>query len=709
MPKLDMNSDVSEICGVGKVKSAALRRLGIHTVSDLLHYFPRAYEWRGNVRALNNGSPDEDCSYVLTVATAPRGAQIKRGFSIYKFRAFDSTGSCELVYFNSPFVKDVFHVGDTFRFFGKIAYKNGKATLTAPKYEPYDEERPLPDYLPVYSLTEGINSKFLSAITEIAMNDVLPALCDPLDAGFCAERNLASLSYALKNVHFPDSDRALSAAIRRLAYDEMFAFALCIASSGKERTDAVGVRIPPCSVKPMTDLFPYELTASQKNAVNEIYRDMTGIGTDGKPRPMARILIGDVGSGKTACAALAAYVAVSGGYQCALMAPTEILARQHYESLAPLFEKLGIGTDLLLGSTPMKEKTRIRNGVSDGTVRFLIGTHALLSDKLNFADLGLIITDEQHRFGVRQRGELKRRTEDAHLLVMSATPIPRTLALAMYGDLDVSRLTELPSGRIPVETYAVTEDLRQRLNAFIEKQVKNGGQCYVVCPAIESTEDDTAAYTYEDIEMNAARPPKLKNVTEYTEELKRALPSLRIGLLHGKMTSEQKSRVMDGFAAGDLDVLVSTTVIEVGINVPRATLMIIENAERFGLSALHQLRGRVGRGKQKSYCILVSSSAGENARLKIMTQTNDGFRIAEEDLKLRGPGDFLTSDKESIRQSGGFTFKMARYCKDSDLMQTAFSDAKALIGADPDLSADEHALIKETYFTRRGTALADIS
>lgn len=477
----------------------------------------------------------------------------------------------------------------------------------------------------------------------------------------------------------------------------MLTFGIGIGMASGRKQNLYGAPFSPCDLKPLLSLLPYELTKSQKNAVNDIYRDTVFKDKDGKTSPMTRILVGDVGSGKTICAIIAIYIAIKSGYQAALMAPTEILARQHYEDIKSLFDKLNITSAILLGSTTQKEKKRIYSELEEGKIQVIIGTHSLISDSVVFSNLGLVITDEQHRFGVIQRATLKDKAKAAHMLVMSATPIPRTLALTMYGDLEISRITEMPKGRMKVDTFVVDESYRERLNSFISKQVENGGQCYIVCPAIETNEDDESS-VYPD-SLNAENLffnsfAKTKNVLEYTNILRQNLKNVRIECLHGKLKPKEKDAIMHRFSDGEIDVLVSTTVIEVGVNVPNASLMIIENADRFGLSQLHQLRGRVGRGTRKSYCVLVSDSITEKAksRLEIMRTTYDGFEIAEKDLIMRGPGDFFASlaSQDSLRQSGGFEFKLAKLCDDSELFEKAFETAKEIMNSDPGLTKPEH-------------------
>ena len=704
---------VTSLNGVGKVRAAQLKKLGIETLGDLIYYFPRAFEKRGDIRPLSFFDSERPASYLLTVGTKVSQANIRRGLTILKFRAFDETGSVEITFFNSPFVKDTFQIGSTFRFWGKIGLSKNRLQMTNPKFEPYVEGIPLPDYVPIYPLTDGISSKQIDKLIKNAINDILPEIIDPIPDNIRLEHSLPTLTYAIKNAHFPENNNALISAQRRFAFDEMLYFGIGISMSASQKKLGEGIKLSPCSISPLTSLLPYELTDGQKQTINDIYKDCV-LGHKGKVTPMARIVVGDVGCGKTICATAAAYITANSGYQTALMVPTEILARQHYAELSDLLGKLGIKVDLLLGSTSAKDKKRIKEELSSGKIQVIIGTHALISDGVDFKDLGLVITDEQHRFGVAQRAKLKEKSKQAHMLVMSATPIPRTLAFTMDGDLDISRIKDMPSKRQKVDTFVVNEEYRNRLNDFIMKQISLGGQVYVVCPAIERNENDEESFIidYSTGEVINENTLNIKNVVEHCEMLKRSLPSARIGLLHGKMKANEKDDIMSQFASGNIDVLVSTTVVEVGVNVPNANLMIVENAERFGLSQLHQLRGRVGRGSRKSYCVLVSdiNSPKSKERLDFMKTTSNGFEIAEKDLLLRGPGDFFSSvSSNNLRQSGGFEFKIANNYGSSDLLSTAFSVAKSIIAKDPNLLLDEHKGLKEEIDRRFNISQSTIS
>lgn len=704
-------SPVLDINGVGKVTAEKFDKIGINTVMDLLYHFPRAYENRGSVIRLCDMTVDTVCSFILTVATEVNSIKVKSGITISKFRAYDNTGSIEIVFYNSPYIKEIFHTGSMFRFYGKPTYSKKFLQMANPKYEPYVEGIPLPNLVPIYPSIQGVSSKQIEKMISSVMDDILPQLIDPLPDNLRVEKELAALSTAIKNAHFPTDSASLTKALMRLAFDEMMYFGIGISLSASTKRYGNGAKFSRVSLEPLLSLLPYELTNSQKMAVNDIYKD-TVIGTNGTVAPMTRIVVGDVGCGKTICAIIAMYIAAKSGYQSALMVPTEILARQHYADVVDLLGKLGIKSELLLGSTKKKDKTRIYASLEDGSTDVVIGTHALLSDKFSFASLGLVITDEQHRFGVSQRARLKEKADASHMLVMSATPIPRTLALAMYGDLDVSRITDMPKGREPVDTFVVNESYRARLHDFIKKQVQLGGQCYIVCPSIEADEDEDAILATDFNTLVSAKSLNLKSAVEYCDELRRALPDLRINVLHGKMKPAEKDEVMNSFVSGETNVLVSTTVIEVGVNVPNASLMVVENAERFGLSQLHQLRGRIGRGSRKSYCVLVSDASADKSRerLEIMRTTFDGYEIAERDLMMRGPGDFFSiNSSTNMRQSGGFEFKFASMCDSTEMLESAFSTAKRIVEEDRELALPQHREIKNNVMMRLTVNASTIS
>ena len=686
------NAPVKVLAGIGPARAKAYEKLGISTVSDLIYHFPRAYENRGAVKLLSECINGDKASVIMTVGTVPKKTMIRRGMELLKFTAFDESGVCEITYYNQNYLADKFPLGATFRFYGQIEKVGKRYKMNSPAYEMIIEGEELPPLVPVYPLTEGISKNRIAADIATAMSALSPELEDYLPDDIRREYRLCTLPFALRAIHDPTDYESVAIAKRRLVFDEFFTFALGMALSGKKRKEFGAPICDNNDISALVSAFPYELTGDQKKAIEDIKRDMA------KDEPMSRILVGDVGCGKTICAMAAMLIAVQSGKQAVLMAPTEILARQHFSDIAPLFEKLGYKTSLLVGSLTASQKKKVRASLSSDDERIrpdvVIGTHALISDGVEFYSAGVLVTDEQHRFGVAQRATLSKKGERAHVLVMSATPIPRSLALIMYGDLDLSKINEMPKGRQRVDTFVVDEGYRSRLNAFIEKQVNEGGQVYIVCPAVEEKEPEESG----EVELSAfgverEEMPPLKAAVQFAEELSGALPNLNIAFLHGKMKGAEKDDIMRRFAQGDIDVLVSTTVIEVGVNVPRATLMIVENAERFGLAQLHQLRGRVGRGSRKSYCVLVSDSHGQNARerLETMKKEYDGFKIAEKDLVLRGPGDFIKGSSDPVvRQSGGLRFKLADMSEDSGVLTDAYEAAKSLLEKSPDLVENEN-------------------
>ncbi len=708
---MELSASVTKISGVGEERAKKMQKLGIETVRDLLFFFPRTYEVRGDVTAVANAPVGSTVSLVMKVGTDVTFSKTKNGRVMYSFRAYDESGSIFVIFFQSPYVKQIFRQGMTFRFYGKLSWFGKTLAMTSPKYEPLIPGIPLPYYHPVYPLTAGLNSKTISSIVHNALDTVQNQITDPLPEDIRLSYRLPTLAYAVKNAHFPLDRDALSMAVRRLAFDELFAFALLIAKVSEMQRQKAGVRIEKPDFAPLDAALPFSLTDGQKNAINEILSDMT----EQKNGAMSRILIGDVGSGKTVCALYAAYAAIRSGTQVAFMAPTEILASQHFAAVQKIFKDLKINAALLLGSTKKSERTKILSGVKSGDIHILIGTHALLNDEVEFQKLGLLITDEQHRFGIKQRANLKSKNESAHVLVMSATPIPRSLALALYGDLNVSRIFEMPKGRQRVDTYVIDESYRERLFGFIDKQIKLGGQCYVVCPGIIDEEnEEEESRSFDDIlsQRTDAIATKTKSVTSQSEELKTVFPNYKIGILHGKMKPAEKEAVMEEFRNGSIKILVSTTVVEVGVDNPNATLMIVENADRFGLSQLHQLRGRVGRDDKKSYCILISDAKTENGteRLNIMKSVYDGFMIAEKDLIMRGPGDFFSSNQEdSFKQSGEFHFRFASAERDEKFMESVFATAKSLIAADPQLKEPSHLALQSYILPYVDTNITTIS
>ncbi len=620
------NTRISELRGIGPARAKAFADIGIETAGDAIRYLPRAYQNRGDVRTLREPGVAEDGlphSFILTVAAEPVARTVRRGMNILKFRAFDESGTAEITYFNQPYLKNTIHTGDTFRFFGKLRLEKSTLKLTSPIIERWQEDVPLRGIVPVYPLGAGLTQKIISrVVTEsLALSAAEPM--EYLPDAVLRENGLAAERFAIENIHNPQSPETLASAKKRLTFDELTTIATAMGEAGRVRRTGA-VPIGNADLSPLLSRLPYKLTGAQARSVSEIAADM------GKDTPMNRILTGDVGSGKTVCAAAAIFLAVREGHQAALMVPTEILANQHFRELEPLLGGLGYRTALLTGALTAAQKRTILSGLANAEIDLVIGTHALIMEGVVFSDLALVVTDEQHRFGVLQRAALADKAKSVHTLVMSATPIPRTLSLIAYGDLSLSRIDEMPPGRQKVDTFVVDETYRPRLLAFIQKQASEGHQTYIVCPSVEETKLPAKKKAEEDAEemtnlslfaLPEEEQPPLKAAVTYAAELADALPDLSVAFVHGKMKSAEKDGVMRRFAAGEIDVLVSTTVIEVGVNVPSATLMIVENAERFGLSQLHQLRGRVGRGDAKSYCILVSDAKGETARRRLDTKS----------------------------------------------------------------------------------------
>ena len=641
-----LTDPITMLKGIGPTKAKQFANLNIFTLGDLICHFPRGYEDRTGLVPIEKLEPDVPACFKAMVMNTPRTAHIRKGLDLTKVQVADTTGRLNLTFFNNKYVSEQLHYGSEYIFYGAVSGDFIGYSMTNPVFEALDSQ-PVTTrrILPIYPLTAGLsNAAMLKAVRQaLAICDTPPEI---IPAEVRLSYGILGADRAYSAIHEPASMAEAEMAKKRLIFEEFFVFSaglsLMRASRAEKKTEAY----QNLNLKPFLSSLPFALTGAQQRAIDEIVSDFA------KGAPMNRLVQGDVGSGKTMIAAAAAYLTVNNGRQAALMAPTEILAEQHYQSLGRLFAPLGIRTALLTGSLTPKEKRLVRESIAAGEADLIIGTHALLSDTTTFHDLGLVIADEQHRFGVAQRSKLSAKGNDPHLLVMSATPIPRTLALLMYGDLDVSIVNELPPGREAVDTFLVGESYRARINAFIRKQVAEGHQCFVVCPAVEESED-----------------LGIKAATVWAETLQKTVfPDLRIALLHGQMKAQEKEDAMASFARGEADVMVATTVIEVGVDVPNATLMVIEDADRFGLSQLHQLRGRVGRGKAKSYCILTSHNKNPETlqRLKALCKTTDGFKIAEEDLSLRGPGDFFGS-----RQSGLPTFRVANLSYDLQTLKDA--------------------------------------
>ena len=668
---MDLYAPITVLQGIGPTRAKQLAGLNIHTVYDLIAYFPRAYEDRTRLVTIQELEIDQPACFEAMVIRAPQTSHIRKGVTLTKLTVADETAKLNLVYFNQPYAAEQLKYGESYVFYGTLTGDYARFQMQNPSFESPDKPGIVTRrIMPVYSLTAGISNNLLTKCVHQALTECLMELPNLLPASIQQAYDLCSVREAYAQVHQPTGFDALNRARKRLIFEEFFLFSAGLQLMRSRRSQASSVPYENLELSAFYDALPFTLTGAQQKAIAEIAADF------GRGVPMNRLLQGDVGSGKTMVAAAAAWLTARNGRQAAFMAPTEILAEQHYHSLCKLFAPFGISCALLTGSTPAAEKRRIKDSLAVGAVKFVIGTHALLTGDVTFRDLDLVIADEQHRFGVVQRAQLSDKGHNPHLLVMSATPIPRTLALIVYGDLDVSILDELPPGRQTIDTFLVGETMRTRINAFIRKHAENGNQIYVVCPAVEESELES-----------------LKSAEVWADALQRAVfPDLRVGLLHGKLKAADKERIMGAFARHELDILVATTVIEVGVDVPNATLMVVENADRFGLSQLHQLRGRVGRGKDKSYCVLFSDNKNPEtqARLKALCKTNDGFRIAEEDLALRGPGDFFGS-----RQHGLPQFKAASLTLDVGIMKEAREAAEATL-ADPDYVNDPSFPILQT-------------
>ena len=649
-----LSDPITVLKGIGPAKAKCFAALNIITLEDLICHFPRGYDDRTQMVRIEKLQPDVPACFRAMVMNTPRTSHIRKGLDLTKVQVADTTGRLNLTFFNAKYAAEQLRYGEEYLFYGAVSGDFIGYSMTNPVFEPVDSAPGVTRrILPVYPLTAGLTNAAVGRAVAQAM-EICPAPEEIIPEQIRREFDILPAEDAYRAIHAPQSMAQAEQAKRRLIFEEFFVFSAGLSLMRAAREEK---HCRPYENRDLSRFYralPFSLTGAQQRVIGQILEDL------GKGAPMNRLVQGDVGSGKTMVAAAAAFCAVGNGDQAALMAPTEILAEQHFRSLEALLTPLGIRVGLLTGSMTPKNKERIRQSIAQGELDLVIGTHALVSDQTRFAKLGLVITDEQHRFGVGQRSALAAKGECAHLLVMSATPIPRTLALLMYGDLDVSVLDELPPGRQRVDTFLVGESYRARINAFIRKQVEQGHQCYVVCPAVEQTDGMS-----------------LKAASEWAQTLQETVfPDLRIALLHGQMKGSEKDQVMARFAAGEADVLVATTVIEVGVDVPNATLMVIEDADRFGLSQLHQLRGRVGRGSAKSYCVMTTHNRNEQtvARLKALCKTNDGFAIAREDLKLRGPGDFF-----GARQSGLPAFRVADLGVDLQTLEQAQQASKLWI------------------------------
>ncbi len=660
---------IRKLKGVGEKRAEQLLSLGVSSVDALFHYYPRAYEDWSTVTAIMGAELQEKVCIHAMVMAAPSFFKAKSGIMVYETKVYDQSGFCKITIFNNRFAAGKLVPGKEYYFFGQMTMNSGVRQMLNPAIEEKAEKRRI---RPIYRRNKDITSNYIEGLMEKALDAYSAYLEDPIPEAILTQYQLMPLQDAMREIHFPSSMESMMAARNRFIFEELLELQVGLKQIRGANRTATGVRLLEDYSEDFYGSLPFEPTGAQKRAVSAAMADMqSGI-------LMNRLLQGDVGSGKTMVAAALGYSTARNGYQTAMMAPTEILAGQHYATMCSFFQNTGIQVALLTGSTPAKEKTDIKAGLRSGAIDFVVGTHALITDDVDFMRLGLVITDEQHRFGVNQRGSLAKKGDGAHVLVMSATPIPRTMALAIYGDLDVSIIDELPKGRIPIETYRINGKIRERAYNYIKQHLEEGRQGYIVCPLVEEGEET---------------PENLVPATEYYQRISQnEFKNYKVGLLHGQMKNGDKEAVMDQFVRGDIQLLVATTVIEVGVDVPNAVIMLIENAERFGLSQLHQLRGRVGRGKYKSTCILLSDNASPATaeRLGVMCSTNDGFEISQRDLALRGPGDFFGQ-----RQHGLPELRIADMLTDIDILKQAETAAESILATSSTLDLPEYQLLKE--------------
>lgn len=670
---VDLTKSVKYIKGVGPNKADILAKLGIFTLGDLIGYYPRSYEDRNKPKKIAEVVNGEEVlieGYAIT--RIQEIATNRRNMKLYKLLIRDETGTCIITWFNQSYLKSIFEIGKKYTFFGKASVQGGRVELASPVFDKEGKSNNTGKIIPVYPLTHNITNNVLRKIIENGITQIDGKLDETLPEYIKKEYGLEEINIATRDIHFPNSFDDFRKARKRLVFEELLSMELAllnlkyINSNNKE-----GIAFSK-SIK-MSDVIntlPFNLTKAQLKVLEEIDKDLE------KKEPMNRLLQGDVGSGKTIVSIISAYKVVKCGYQAAIMAPTAILASQHLTNFKKILEPFGIRCELLVSKITKKQKQILLDKLKNGDIDILIGTHALLQENVEFKNLGLVVTDEQHRFGVKQRGIISSKGKNPDVLVMTATPIPRTLALILYGDLDISIIDELPPNRQKIDTLVVNDKMEDRVNNFIKEQVKEGRQCYIVCPLIEDNEV-----------INA------KSVTELAEHYKNEVFSeLKVEYLHGKMKAKEKDEIMENFKDGKIDILISTTVIEVGVDVPNASIMVVQNAERFGLAALHQLRGRVGRGKYKSYCILKCGTLGEytKQRMQIMSQTQDGFKIAEKDLELRGSGEFFGTKQHGIPE-----FKIANLFEDMPTLKLVQEQAIKIMQDDPKLEKEENLLLKQ--------------
>ncbi|SHK01888.1 ATP-dependent DNA helicase RecG [Geosporobacter subterraneus DSM 17957] len=669
-----LRQSVQYLKGVGPKKQKLLQRLSVFTVEDLVYTFPREYEDRRSVKTVQGLVDGEKTSLYLEVCGNIQEKNIRKRLKIYNLPVKDATGNAQLVFYNTPYIKQVFHIGDKVFVHGKVKIDFFTVQILHPEYHIIKEEQPqdFQQIMPIYRLTDGLTQKDFYSLQKYVLEHYIEQIEEFLPEDLLKNNRLCDLVFALRNIHFPTSSQNLRIAKYRLIFEELLILQLgLLLTKGQLDRNKEGIafnKMP--QLEDFINQLPFRLTEAQKKVLDEIEEDMES------NMVMNRLVQGDVGSGKTIIAIIALYKAILNNYQGAFMAPTEILAEQHYETIRSLLGPFGVRVALLSGSITKKNKEKLLTEIETGQINIVVGTHAIIQENVRFHRLGLAITDEQHRFGVRQRVMLSNKGYNPDILVMTATPIPRTLALILYGDLDISIIDQLPPGRKVIETYCVDQHKRKRIYAFVRKQIQEGRQAYIVCPLIEESESIEA-----------------KSAIELYEELTNEyFQDMRVGLLHGKMKSNEKEKLMKAFKAGDIDILVSTTVIEVGVNVPNASVMVIENSERFGLAQLHQLRGRVGRGSYQSFCILINY--GKNSvtleRMKIMESSTDGFVIAEKDLSLRGPGEFF-----GTRQHGLPELKIANLFKHIKILQQVQTEAKKILSEDPELLLEKNKGLKK--------------
>ena len=663
----NLNLNVQYIKGVGPKRAYRLRRLNVETVRDLIYFIPRDYDDRSLFKNLGSAANGEKISLEVEICGNSSLNRIKKNLSILKIPVKDNSGFGNLTFFNQDYLREKFKIGEKYIVNGKVNKTHFETQITNPIYEKEGESKKTGKIIPIYNLTSGLTNNEMLKIIHNVLEEYLTSIDESLPSYLIKKYKLMGIQESIKNIHFPESKNNINLARRRLAYEELLALQLGLTTiKNKAYNSTNGIKFPSRDeVYDFLDNLPFKLTKAQLKVTNEIIEDMEN------DRQMNRLVQGDVGSGKTVVGVVAMYKAVLSGYQAAMMAPTEILASQHFDSISKFLSPYGISCELLVGSISKKRKDEILEDLESGKIDIIVGTHALIQDNVEFQRLGLVITDEQHRFGVKQRVSLSEKGSNPDIIVMTATPIPRTLALILYGDLDISVIDELPPGRKEIETFAAGIDMKERIYKFVEKQLQEGRQAYVVCPLIEESESLT---------ISAAE----KLYKELKEDVYR---KFNVGILHGKMTSKEKDEIMEDFKANRINILVSTTVIEVGVNVPNANIMVIFNAERFGLAQLHQLRGRVGRGEYQSYCILINESFNPISmeRMRIMQQSTDGFVISEKDLELRGPGEFF-----GTRQHGLPELRVANLFTDMNILKAAQKDAKLILERDPDLADPEH-------------------